>query len=443
MTPFFRKLQESEGQSEPILKPGRPDHESVQSPVNQEIRVGDVRATFGQVDRDDQIHRLRFMRETAKLSEEQEDEWDDRQSPLNFVILASLMIVLVVLGWFGYRWFSQSYNDTPPVLMADESPYKMRPENPGGMVIPHQDKLIYSRITPQNQGMPERLLPPTEQPIIPESNPVYPAPQYYGAPVQQGEYYPPQQQGMVAGGAPQLPEQYAPPPQIRHDQQGQPQYYQQDVYNQRQPQSNYPQHQQPQPQYYQQGGNPQVMPPASQQYYGQQPAPLPQQLTQDQYLAQGPIARVEKATAQESQVSSADPLDELVSSEVKAVEKTGTTKLKLASLNNDSPFSTVKGTKPSVKKTPAKAPVVQGDYRVQIGSFLSEKESKREIQRLRSLDGSLFSGRKFIIQKSSSSVTGDTVYKVMIGFFPSAATANNFKNKMKIHRVNGIVVKTA
>ncbi|MBX3486652.1 MAG: SPOR domain-containing protein [Candidatus Paracaedibacteraceae bacterium] len=419
MTPFFRKLQENDETSQPSLAPNPYQQHPERQPVNQDIRVGDVRATFGHVDRDEQIHRLRFMQEKDPVSApEQDDEWNERQSPLNFVILASLVIILVVLGWFGYRWFASSYNEAPPILIADESPYKVRPDNPGGMVIPHQDKLIYGRITPQQQQTPERLLPQPEAPVLPEQQ-VYP-----------------QQQPVY---------EQQPQTQILYDQYGNPVTV--PVYPQQHPMQQHQSHapvQHPQPPIYapqQQPVYQQNQQPMPQQVYPQQPsvayAPLP--VVAPQPVLPAPAEEPE-IVAQDAE-SDVDPLDSLVSSEASRVEKIDTTKLKMASLNNDSPYASAQ----PVKKTSAKddvksAMATQGNYRVQLGSFSSEKEAKTEVRRLKGIDGSAFSGKKFIIQKSTSSASGKVLYKVMVGFFSSANQANTFKNKLKIHRVSGVVV---
>lgn len=429
MTPFFRKLQENDEPNQPSLAPN-PYQQPERQHVNQDIRVGEVRATFGHVDRDEQIHRLRFMQEKDPIaSNEQEDDWDDRQSPLNFVILASLVIILVVLGWFGYRWFANSYNEAPPVLIADESPYKVRPDNPGGMVIPHQDKLIYGRITPQQQQMPERLLPQPEAPVLPEQ-----------------QVYPQQ---------PQQAYEQLPQTQILYDQYGNPVtvpvYPQHAMPSQQQAFVSSPQHQAPQPQMqpmYPQNQEMMPQPVPQQQVYPQQQNPAPsyvppateQQSVQQQTVVPAEVPKVSNQLSDSEE--EIDPLDNLVSNEASRIEKIDTTKLKLASLNNDSPYASTQAVKkPTIKENVRSAMAVQGNYRVQLGTFSSEKEAKTEIHRLKGIDGSAFSGKKFIIQKSTSSSTGKILYKVMVGFFPSANQANTFKNKLKIHRINGAVVK--
>jgi hypothetical protein len=53
-----------------------------------------------------------------------------------------------------------------PLIQADATPAKIRPEQPGGMTVPHQDKLVFQRLSPGG-GEPtvERLLPPPEEPL--------------------------------------------------------------------------------------------------------------------------------------------------------------------------------------------------------------------------------------------------------------------------------------
>jgi len=54
-----------------------------------------------------------------------------------------------------------------PVVRADPSPVKVRPENPGGLQVPNRDKLVYSRMQGGGtaEGSVERLLPPPETPL--------------------------------------------------------------------------------------------------------------------------------------------------------------------------------------------------------------------------------------------------------------------------------------
>lgn len=89
--------------------------------------------------------------------------------------LTSTIVVLVGLSAFGgiiayaYNQGMRAGTETvAPVLRADPSPTKVRPDQPGGLQIPHQDKLVYERLNPNaaaNGAPVERLLPPPEAPV--------------------------------------------------------------------------------------------------------------------------------------------------------------------------------------------------------------------------------------------------------------------------------------
>jgi hypothetical protein len=81
-----------------------------------------------------------------------------------------------------------------PLIRADTTPIKVKPENPGGMPVPDRDMLIYGQQRPQV----EHLLPPPEQPMARPAPP--PAPLPAPAPPQ------PQQTAALA------PPAAAPPP---------------------------------------------------------------------------------------------------------------------------------------------------------------------------------------------------------------------------------------
>jgi len=58
--------------------------------------------------------------------------------------------------------------NTPPIIKAGPAPYKVRPDQPGGMQVLNRDKQIYSQIDGgPKQPMVERLLPPAETPMTP------------------------------------------------------------------------------------------------------------------------------------------------------------------------------------------------------------------------------------------------------------------------------------
>ncbi|HZH27101.1 MAG TPA: SPOR domain-containing protein [Azospirillaceae bacterium] len=90
-----------------------------------------------------------------------------RRKPLRRILLA--LAALGVVGGVG-AWLSGGSgvsDDSVLLLQADTTPYKMKPEDPGGYEMPHQDRLVFGRLHPDRQAKPEieRLLPPPEDPL--------------------------------------------------------------------------------------------------------------------------------------------------------------------------------------------------------------------------------------------------------------------------------------
>jgi len=87
---------------------------------------------------------------------------------------------LIVLGggaagswYFLDSWLGETIDTSVPLIRADDALIKVRPEKPGGMEVPDQDKLVYDRMEGTGDGQPvEQLLPPAEKPIpLPEAPP--------------------------------------------------------------------------------------------------------------------------------------------------------------------------------------------------------------------------------------------------------------------------------
>lgn len=168
---------------------------------------------YGKNSHPDELKGLSFWRDEEDDLHDDPESWSDRSSPLKFVIAISGIVIFSAIAWFSYRWVSQTGSHTPPLIQAEQGPYKVRPENPGGISIPHQDKLIYGRLSGESDQPVERLLPPPEQPVV--MTPPYP-PAYAGN--GQGQPYP-EQAGPQNGGYNQQ-QQYE---QVAPGYQGQPQ----------------------------------------------------------------------------------------------------------------------------------------------------------------------------------------------------------------------------
>jgi cell division septation protein DedD len=82
----------------------------------------------------------------------------------------TVMVALAALGGFAavvvYSYGTGTPGDTgkrAPVITAQEGPVKVRPKDPGGMVVPNRDKRIYGRLNAAEEAaVAERLLPPPE-----------------------------------------------------------------------------------------------------------------------------------------------------------------------------------------------------------------------------------------------------------------------------------------
>ena len=62
---------------------------------------------------------------------------------------------------------------TYPLVKADTSPIRLKPDNPGGLKVPNQDRLIFKNLeiaNPSKLEIPEKLIPRPEQPIATNSD---------------------------------------------------------------------------------------------------------------------------------------------------------------------------------------------------------------------------------------------------------------------------------
>lgn len=104
-----------------------------------------------------------------------------RRKRTGLSMIVVFMILLIAGGaaaWFAVdRWWPADENGEIPLVRAPSGPVKVKPDDPGGMAVPNQDKLVYDRMgTTGSVPEAERLLPPPETPLpAPKSAPI-PAP---------------------------------------------------------------------------------------------------------------------------------------------------------------------------------------------------------------------------------------------------------------------------
>ncbi|HEC90382.1 MAG TPA: SPOR domain-containing protein [Alphaproteobacteria bacterium] len=89
---------------------------------------------------------------------------------LNIKLFFTLVVITVIGGggaWYFYGQRLAGGDDAVPLIRAAEGPVKVRPDNPGGMIVPDRDKLVYDRMQGMEGRPAERLLPPPEIPLAP------------------------------------------------------------------------------------------------------------------------------------------------------------------------------------------------------------------------------------------------------------------------------------
>ncbi|MFQ6017726.1 MAG: SPOR domain-containing protein [Kiloniellaceae bacterium] len=92
-----------------------------------------------------------------------------RLLPVAVALIALAAFAAVI--WYAYTWGIGGIDtEKLPVIRAEPGPAKVRPESPGGLEVPYQDKLVLNEMTPDpEKPQVERLLPPPESPRPPKA----------------------------------------------------------------------------------------------------------------------------------------------------------------------------------------------------------------------------------------------------------------------------------
>ena len=108
------------------------------------------------------------------MADDHQEKERRRPQPKHFRVGRVALAVVggfAVIGAVAYAYdlgFRQGARHAPPLITADTTPTKMPPAAPGGIEIPHQDKLVYQRLSTARepvQARAETLLPPPEEPM--------------------------------------------------------------------------------------------------------------------------------------------------------------------------------------------------------------------------------------------------------------------------------------
>ncbi|MCR9212519.1 MAG: SPOR domain-containing protein [Proteobacteria bacterium] len=95
---------------------------------------------------------------------------DDEPRMSRGKLIMAVLAVLIVAGfgtgiWYAYdQGVKKGVQLAPPIISADTTPVKEKPEDPGGMEIPHQDKQVFGVLKSDGETVVvEKLMQPPEE----------------------------------------------------------------------------------------------------------------------------------------------------------------------------------------------------------------------------------------------------------------------------------------
>lgn len=95
-----------------------------------------------------------------------EEEEEGGRGPVLAVVGLIVFAAFAGVVWVAYQQgVREGQRSAPPILRADASPAKEKPAEPGGRVVPGQDKRVFDAVTGETREEPEQLLPPAEEPM--------------------------------------------------------------------------------------------------------------------------------------------------------------------------------------------------------------------------------------------------------------------------------------
>ncbi len=113
-----------------------------------------------------------------KVAEQKIATMEERRSELarsrnNFIGTFAGIALAGIVGWFVLAPQYAETNKEIPTIRRPQTAIKVKPENPGGMEIPNQDKEVYNIVEKKeiDNTVVENLLPTPETPKLPEIAP--------------------------------------------------------------------------------------------------------------------------------------------------------------------------------------------------------------------------------------------------------------------------------
>lgn len=94
-----------------------------------------------------------------------------RRRSMTIAALVGAVVVLGGLGALAFSFGGKGGSEAPVIVKADNSPIKVKPENPGGAVVPNQDNKVYDAVAKgggaakPTEPVQQKLVNTTEQPV--------------------------------------------------------------------------------------------------------------------------------------------------------------------------------------------------------------------------------------------------------------------------------------
>lgn len=119
---------------------------------------------------DDYLNEFKQKVANQKIATVEERRSELARSRNNFLSIFAGITLAGVVGWFVLSPQYTQESSELPIIRRPQTAVKIRPENPGGMEIPNQDKDVYSIVEKKtiDNTVVENLLPTPETPKLPD-----------------------------------------------------------------------------------------------------------------------------------------------------------------------------------------------------------------------------------------------------------------------------------
>ena len=149
-----------------------------------ESEDAEARETRAEDDSESARNRPDEVIDLDRLADETDYDLEDEvEPPRRSRVLPAGLAMIALMGFGAVAWYAYEGGigvpgpEAIPLIVADAGPIKTKPTAPGGIEVPHRDKLVLNEITPDpSKPQVERLLPPPEVPKPPMVAAPSPAP---------------------------------------------------------------------------------------------------------------------------------------------------------------------------------------------------------------------------------------------------------------------------